>query len=94
MRLVIGWSVIIGMAALVVWSLWRLAREAKRVHDDLDNLQRRASDCETQEELEDVEVSLRLYTAKNCWHRHFGAHARKVLAYIHGRLHAKQFFTK
>lgn len=85
MRMIIGWSVIIGMAALVAWSFWRLAREAKRVHGDLDKLKRRAFDCETQEELEDVEVSLRLYAAKNCWHKHFGAHAREVLAYIHGR---------
>lgn len=84
-RHVIEWIGTGVLIALVVWSLWRLMRISDRIHGDLAEIKRRASECETPEELEDVEVTLRLYAAKNCWHRHHGSHAREVLAYIHGR---------
>jgi hypothetical protein len=74
-----------GIIATLI-SLWYLYKDVTRVHKDLDALKNRAQFAENEQELEDVQVSLLLYAAKNCWHKNLTSHAREVLNYIHGCL--------
>jgi hypothetical protein len=85
-RATIGWIIIGLMMPSVIWAFWYLAHGAKLVHDDINNFKHRAFNAESFEELENIEVSLRIYAVKNCWHRHLTSHANDVLNYIHGRM--------
>ena len=75
----------LGVAVFVIGfgTLWR---NSSKFHKAMDVFYRRALNAENDEELEDVEVSLRLYAAKECWHRHHSERVREILAYIKGRL--------
>ena len=81
----LGWSLAIGLAAVVLLAFWTLARESGSVHGELDKLKQRAESAVSLEDLKAVETSLITFANQRCWHHHFGTHARQVLAYIQGR---------
>lgn len=71
---------------MVVGSLLALSRTAAKVHGELDQLANRARAAMTRGELLQVRKDLAAYHQKNCCIRHFGDHAREVLAFIDGKL--------
>jgi hypothetical protein len=72
------------LTGIFVGAFWWLARESGRVHKCLDHLSYRAATL-PDDELEDVEVALRVYVAEHCWHRRHVERAREILAFIKGR---------
>jgi hypothetical protein len=83
-------ATVIGVSAvyviLMLWCLWKLTTTAKRVHTEIDALQHKAEDAFTQEELEDAEVSLRVYAAKDMpRHRAFTRRVKAIHTYLQGR---------
>jgi len=85
-REIIGWCVIGGLLSLVAYSLWRLLGEAEQVHGTLKQFRQLAEQHRDREHLEMLRLDLITYANKKCWHRHFVAHAKEVLAYIDGKL--------
>lgn len=79
-------ALIIGYIVIVCWLFWKLATTAKRIHTDIDNLERKAKDACTAEELENAEVSLRVYAATMPKHRAFVSRINEVHSYLKGRM--------
>lgn len=65
--------------------LWYLGHNSAKIYRRMDEIKLQACHARTIEELEDAQVALQVYCARNCWHRSHSSYAREVLAYIRGR---------
>lgn len=77
--------ILIVILSTTITCLYILKKEADAVYSALNAFKTRAIIAEDDKELRDIEMSLRLYVEKKCWHKHYMSHASKVLSYIHGR---------
>lgn len=82
---IVGSVLTLAVVVLGFWSMVNVSKHAGWVHGQLDVLRSRAFNAVTDEELDAVEVSLRLLHSEHCYHRILGDRAREVLAYIRGR---------
>jgi len=65
---------------------YKIYTEAEKIHSTLDAFKTMATVTNNKKELRDIEIRLRLYVKKECWHTHHMSHAREVLSYIQGKL--------
>lgn len=76
----------LAMCGLFIWSALGLSKIAGQVHGKLDEFMERAKATDDKAQLMLLHSELVQYSNKECWHKHFGNHAREVSAYIRGKL--------
>ena len=77
--------------ALVCLCIYQVVKDTDQVYDELDQLLRLAQAADNRRasglaELASLRRKLVAFHNNRCWHKHHGAKAREVLAYIDGRL--------
>ena len=70
---------------VLAWSVVSLARNSAKVHDALEQFQRRARKCENLVELNNLEAELKEFARKHCLVRAYGEHATRVYQFIQGK---------
>lgn len=74
--------------SLAGFSMWRLGQYSEAVYKGLDDIWTRARAAETMALLVLLRAELVDYHHHRCHVRHYGDYARRVLAYIDGRIEA------
>ena len=74
---------VLALAGGSVWALWK---ESDRVHGALDAIEAEAKKATTHGELCLIADRLAKYADKECYNKHYCNHARRVMAYIRGRI--------
>jgi hypothetical protein len=69
-----------------LFCLWRVGVNSGKVYAGLDDIWARAKKATNQQELKALKIELCKYHADYCHVRPYGDYARRVLAYIDGRL--------
>ena len=74
--------------SLAGFSAWRLSQYSEAVYRDLDAIWTRARAAESMAQLVLLRAELVDFHRNRCHVRHYGDYARRVLAYIDGRIEA------
>lgn len=74
------------LVVIVMWAFIGLSNHAGEVHGKLDEFMERAKATNDQVQLRLLHSELVQYSNKECWHKHFGSHAREVSAFIRGKM--------
>jgi hypothetical protein len=82
----IGSIILIIVMVLFVLCAIKMSNDTGKLYAGLDEIWDRAKRATTREELKAIYDELRDYSKKHCWHRYHGDYARKIQAYIEGRL--------
>lgn len=85
MNILIGVGLIVLVVSTLVMSFVSISRDAQRIHERLHEFRARAEKASVPE-LRAMRHELAVFHDEACYHRHFSAHAQRVLAYIDGRL--------
>ena len=72
--------------ALFCWSMLSLSAAAGRVHEELDKFMAEANASIDINTLHDINKRLISYAKAECYHKHFGTHAKEVNVYICGKI--------
>lgn len=81
----VGWGLVVLLVAAVVLSFYYMWKDSEEVHGRLDDFENKAKNALTKQELTSIAQELCDFANKRCFHRHYGSHARRVLAYIQGK---------
>jgi hypothetical protein len=74
--------IVVGFVAAFCWATFRLSTTAGIVHGKLDEFMAEANATTEITKLRDINKRLIAYAKANCWHKHFGNHAKEVNMYI------------
>jgi uncharacterized membrane protein len=94
-----SWSLVVGggemsqaaFVLLVVFAICvsvfvLMCKEAKSVHDTLDEFMRSAINAKSKIELGALLKELEVFHQRECWHRQFGSRSNHIAAYIRGKI--------
>jgi len=83
------WLLLTAVLLFAACGFYGLGRESRRIYRALDDFERSAIVTDDRLKLDELEVALRQFVLLNCWHYHHKARSREVLAFIRGKLHAR-----
>lgn len=76
--------------AVILLGIFFLGKAAIKETRELDagfkSIGQKAHDAVTESDLSNVLIDLHIFYKNKCWHRSHGDRARKIMAYIRGRL--------